>query len=178
MRIGDRREAPGPQIQMSVEQIQKDVPEQIDSAMKTTGNGDGIPCPAIGKAQIFAVAFCTELLESGVPDATAGTTASKCECPSWGSLPNDVTLDALLAGLMQSSCIVAERFRTRSVLCEVRPPRAAVLVRSGQGAQGHRAEDLQLRAAAHAHLPRELDGLLLDVLLDVCSGTARRVLEA
>ena len=71
MRIGDRREAPGPQIQMSVEQIQKDVPEQIDSAMKTTGNGDGIPCPAIGKAQIFAVAFCTELLESGVPDATA-----------------------------------------------------------------------------------------------------------
>ena len=61
---------------------------------------------------------------------------------------------------------------------KVRPPRAAVLVRSGRGAQGRRIEDLQLQAAAHAYLPRELDGLLLDLLLDVRSGTARGVPEA
>ena len=76
------------------------------------------------------------------------------------------------------SCITGERFRARSILCEVRPPRAAVLVRSGRRAQGHGAADLQLQAAAHAYVPRELDGLLLDLLLDVRSGTARRVLEA
>jgi NNP family nitrate/nitrite transporter-like MFS transporter len=55
VRIGDRREAPGPQIQMSVEQIQKDVPEQIDNAMKTTGKGDGIPCDLHGRPFSCAV---------------------------------------------------------------------------------------------------------------------------
>ena len=44
VRIGDPREAPGLQIQMS---IQKDVPEQINSAM---GKG-GVPCPAIAVAR-------------------------------------------------------------------------------------------------------------------------------
>ena len=51
-------------------------------------------------------------------------------------------------------------------------------MRRGRGAQGHGAADLQLQAAAHAYLPRELDGLLLDLLLDVCPGTARGGLEA
>ena len=51
-------------------------------------------------------------------------------------------------------------------------------MRSGCGAQGHGAADLQLLAAAHAYLPCELDGLLLDLLLDVCPGTARGGLEA
>ena len=75
-------------------------------------------------------------------------------------------------------CIMAEHLKARSIPSKVRPPWAAVLVRSGRGAQGRRIEDLQLQAAAHAYLPRELDGLLLDLLLDVRSGTARRVLEA
>ena len=44
VRIGDLREAPGLQIEMS---IQKDAPEQINSTM---GKG-GVPCPAIAVAR-------------------------------------------------------------------------------------------------------------------------------
>ena len=69
-------------------------------------------------------------------------------------------------------------FQLRFIRLEVRPLREAVPLRSGRGAQGHRAADLQLRAAAHAVLPCELDGLLRHLLLDVRSGTARRVPEA
>ena len=66
----------------------------------------------------------------------------------------------------------------RFIPWEVRPVREAFQVRGGRGAQGHRAPDLQLRAAAHAVLPRELDGLLRHFLLDVRSGSTRRVPEA
>ena len=56
VRIGDPREGPGLQTQMSDSQIQKDVPEQIDGAM---GKGS-VPCPATA----LHLGFSISLLDS------------------------------------------------------------------------------------------------------------------